>query len=91
MFEGSILSYQLLLITRQKSRLRNEIENNSSTDKKLSKIRISKIIHSRLLLNKIESPLMKVEVPLKHFSSISNNSCISNKCRNSKKYMVLEQ
>ena len=52
MFEGSILSYQLLLITRQKSRLRNEIENNSSTDKKLSKIQISKIIHSRLLLNR---------------------------------------
>ena len=32
MFEGSNLPHDLLLTTRQKSKLRNEFENNASTD-----------------------------------------------------------
>ena len=39
--------HELLLITRQKTRLRNAFNNNMSTDLKLSKAQISKIIQSR--------------------------------------------
>ena len=38
--------HELLLITRQKTRLRNAFNNNMSTDLKLSKAQISKIIQS---------------------------------------------
>ena len=70
-----------------------------STDLKLSKAQISRIIQSGgfpgSLLSKSAGPLMKVAIPLakKCFSSITNNSyCFSNRCRNSKtKYIVLEQ
>ena len=59
---------ELLLITRQKNNLRKAFENNMSTDIKLSKSQISKIIQSGgflgLLLSKIAGPLMKVAVPL---------------------------
>ena len=58
----------LLLITRQKSILRNAFENNMWTDIKLSKAQVSKIVQSgRLLgslLSKIAGSLMKVAVPL---------------------------
>ena len=45
MFNGSNLSHELLLTTRQKTKLRNTF-NNMSTDLKLSKSQISKIIRS---------------------------------------------
>ena len=58
----------MFLIRRQTTKLRNAIENNMSTDKKLSKAQISKIIQSVgflvSLLNKKAGPLMKVAVPL---------------------------
>ena len=38
--------HELLLITRQKTRLRNAFNNNMSTDLKLSKAQFSKIIQS---------------------------------------------
>ena len=38
--------HELSLITRQKTRLRNAFNNNMSTDLKLSKAQISKIIQS---------------------------------------------
>ena len=38
--------HELLLITRQKTRLRNAFNNNMSTDLKLSKAQISKMIQS---------------------------------------------
>ena len=38
--------HELLLITRQKTRLRNAFNNNMSTDLKLSKAQNSKIIQS---------------------------------------------
>ena len=46
MFDGKNLPHELLLTTRQKTKLRNAIENNMSTDIKLSKTQISKIIQS---------------------------------------------
>ena len=44
MFDGTDLPNELLLTTRQKAKLRNVFNNNMSTDWKLSKARISKII-----------------------------------------------
>ena len=62
------LPHELLLTTRQKTKLRNALENNISFDIKLSKAQISKIIQSGgflgLLLSKLAGPLMKVAAPL---------------------------
>ena len=72
--------HELLLITRQKTKLRNAFNNNMSTDLKLSRAQISKIIQSGgflgSLLSKLSGPLMKVAIPLakKCFNSITNNS-----------------
>ena len=46
MFNGKDLPHDLLLTTRQKTRLRNGFNNNMSTDLKLSKAQISKLIQS---------------------------------------------
>ena len=60
--------HELLLTTRQNTKLRNAINNNSATDIKLSKAQIKKIIQSRgflgKLLSKLAGPLMKVALPL---------------------------
>ena len=68
MFDGDDLPHELLLTTRQKSKLRSEFNNNISTDLKLSKAQISKIIQSGgflgSLLSKLAGPLMKVAIPL---------------------------
>ena len=92
MFDGNDLPHDLLLTTRQKTKLRNAFNNNMSANIKLSKAQISKIIQSGgflgSLLSKLVDPLMKVAVPLakKCFSSIRNNSsCLSIRCRNSEK------
>ena len=45
-FAGNDLSHELLLTTRQKTKLRNAFNNNMSTYLKLSKAHISKIIRS---------------------------------------------
>ena len=47
MLNGNNLPHDLLLITRQKTRLTNALENNTSTDIKLSRVQISKIIQSQ--------------------------------------------
>ena len=44
MFDGNDLPHQLLLTTRQKTKLRNAFSNNMSTNLKLSKAQISKVI-----------------------------------------------
>ena len=66
MFNGNNLPQEFLLTTRQTTKLRNTIENNMSTDVKLSKAQISKTIQSfRLLgslLSKLAGPIMKVAV-----------------------------
>ena len=68
MFDGNDLPHELLLTTRQKTKLRNAFNNNMQTDIKLSKAQISKIIQSgrflASLLSKIVGPLMKVAAPL---------------------------
>ena len=68
MLDGNGLPHELLLITRQKPKLINAFNNNMSTDVKLSKAQISKIIRSGgflgSLLSKLAGPLMKVAVPL---------------------------
>ena len=60
--------HELLLTTRQNTKLRNALNNNSATDKKLSKTQIKKIIQSGgflgKLLSKLAGPLMKVALPL---------------------------
>ena len=45
-FNGNDLPHELLLTTRQKTKLRNAFSNNMSTDLKLSKAQISRIIQS---------------------------------------------
>ena len=66
-FNKEDLPHELLLTTRQTTKLRNAINNNMSTDIKLSKVQIKKIIQSGgflgSLLSKIARPLMKVGMP----------------------------
>ena len=57
MFNGNNLAHELLLTTRQKTKLRNAIKNNLQTNIKLSKVQISKIIQSGEFLGKILGPL----------------------------------
>ena len=64
MFNGNNLPHELLLTTRQTTRLRHAIENNMSTDIKLSKAQISKIIQSGGFLGKLLGPLLKTGLPL---------------------------
>ena len=68
MLDGNDLLHELLIIRRQKAKLRNAFNNNMSTDLKLSRAQISKIIQSRgflgLLLSKLAGRLMKVAIPL---------------------------
>ena len=52
------------LTQRQITKFRNNIENNISTDTKLSKAQLSKIIQSGGLLGKILGPLLKTGLPL---------------------------
>ena len=64
MFSANNLAHELLLTTRQTTKLRNVIENNMSTDIKLSKSQISKIIQSGGFLGKLLGPLLKTGLPL---------------------------
>ena len=60
--------HELLLTTRQNTKLRNAVNNNSATDIKVSKAQIKKIIQSGgffgNLLSKLAGPLMKVALSL---------------------------
>ena len=64
MFNGNNLPHELLLTTRQTIKLRNAIANNMSTNIKLSKGQISKIIQSGGFLGKLLGPLSKTGLPL---------------------------
>ena len=64
MFNGNNLPHELLLTTRQTTKLRNAIGNNLQTDIKLSKAQISKIIQSGGFLSKILAPLLKTGLSL---------------------------
>ena len=67
-FYGNDLPHELLLTTRQKTKLRNAFNNNMSTDLTVSKAQISKIIQFGgflgSLLSKLAGSLMKVAIPL---------------------------
>ena len=67
-FNKNETPHELLLTTKQNTKLRNALNNNSATDIKLSKAQIKKIIQSGgflgKLLSKLAGPLMKVALPL---------------------------
>ena len=68
-FNKDETTHELLLTTRQNTKLRNALNNNNSaTDIKLSKAQIKKLIQSGgflgKLLSKLAGPLMKVAMPL---------------------------
>ena len=56
--------HELLLTNRQVANLRKAFANNSSTDIKLSKTQLSKIIQSGGLLGRFLGPLLKTGLPL---------------------------
>ena len=62
------LPHELLLTTRQSTKLRNAINNNMATDLKLTKAQIKKLMQSGgflgKLLSELAGPLMKVAMPL---------------------------
>ena len=64
MFSANNLPHELLLTTRQTTKLRNAIENNISTDIKLNEAQISKIIQSGGFLGKLLGPLLRAGPPL---------------------------
>ena len=99
MFNGNDLPHEILLITRQKTKLRNPFNNHMPIDLKLSKAQISKIIQSRgflgSLLNKLAGPLMKVAIlsaknVLAPLGITAAASAIDAGIKKNK-YMVLEQ
>ena len=63
MFNENNFPHELLLTTRQTTKLRNAIENSMPTDIKLSKAQVSKIIQSGGFLEIIQS-LLKAGLPL---------------------------
>ena len=64
MFNGNNLPHELLLTTRQKTKIRNAFNNDMSTDLKLSKAQINKITQSGGFLSKLLDPLLKTGLPL---------------------------
>ena len=67
-FNKDEVPHELLLTTRQNTKLRNALNNNSATDIKLSKAQIKQLIQSGgflgKLLSKLAGQLMKVAMPL---------------------------
>ena len=67
-FNKGDLPHELLLTTRQSTKLRNVINKNLATDIKLSKAQIKKLIQSGgflgKLLSKLAGPLIKVAILL---------------------------
>ena len=67
-FQDEKLPHELLLTTRQKTKIRNAFANNISRDRKLIKAQLLKIIQSYgylgTLLGKLAGPLIIFSVPL---------------------------
>ena len=98
MFNKNNLPHELLLTTRQTTKLRNAIESNMSTNIKLSKAQISKIIQPGgflgSLLSKIAGPLMKVAAQIaKNILALLGITAAAPAIDAGiqKKYMLLEQ
>ena len=64
MFNGNNLPHELLLTKRQKTKITNAFNNNTSTDIKFSKAQINKIIQSGGFLGRLLGPLLKTILPL---------------------------
>ena len=64
MFSEDKLPHELLLTTRQKTKLRNALNNIMSADLKLSRAQISKITQSGGFLGRLLGPLLKTGLPL---------------------------
>ena len=64
MFNGNDLLHELLPTTRQKIKIRNWFNSNMSTDLKLSKTQIFKIIQSGGFLGRLLGSLPKNGLPL---------------------------
>ena len=64
MFNGNNLPHELLLTTRQKTKIRNVFNNNTCTNIKLPKAQINKIIQAGGFLDKLLGPLLKTGLPL---------------------------
>ena len=64
MFNGNNLPHELLLTTRQKTKIRNAFNNNTSTDIKFSKAQINKIIQYGGFLGQLLGLLLKTGLPL---------------------------
>ena len=80
-FNKDELPHELLLTTRQNTKLRNAVNNNLATDIKLSKAQIKKLIQLGgflgKLLSKLAGPLMDVAMPLAKnvLARLGFNSC----------------
>ena len=80
--------HELLLTTRQNTKLRNAISNNLTTDIKLSKAQIKKIIQSGGFLGKLLSKL----APLGLTAAMSAiDGCIQKKIHGSGAKLIIEQ
>ena len=64
MFNGNSLPHELLLTIRQKTKIRNAFNNDRSTDLKLSRAQINKIIQFGRFLGRLLGPLLKTGLPL---------------------------
>ena len=58
--------HKLLLTDKQAENLRTTFANNLSTDIKLAKAQLSKIVQSERFLGSLLSPLLKTGLPLKN-------------------------
>ena len=74
MLNENNLPHELLLTTRQKTKLRNAFNNNTSTYIKLSKAQITKVIQSGgflgSLLSKLAGLLMKIAIAIPFAKSV---------------------
>ena len=64
MFDGNGLPHEFLLTRRQKTKLRNALNNNMSTDLKLSRAQSSEIIQPGGFLGRLLGPLLKTGLSL---------------------------
>ena len=63
--DGNNLPHELLFTKRQKTKLKNAFNNNMSTNLKLSRGQISKIIQSGRFLGRLLALLLKTGLPFK--------------------------
>ena len=66
--------HELLLTKRQVANLRKAFENNSSTDIKLSKTQLSKMIQSGGFFGRLFGPLLKTGLPFETTALIISNN-----------------